>query len=366
MKRRKFMKRAGLVAAGGAAAAASTTLAAPAIAQDRVEWNMVMPWPKGTPGVGVNAERFAQRVMAMSGGRITIRTFGAGELVPPFESFDAVQSGSADILHGTPYFWVGKSKAFNYFTTLPFGLNAVELPAWLTYGGGQDLWDEVYADFGLKPFYAGSSGVQAGGWFKSEIKSVEDLQGLKIRIAGLGGEVMRRIGAVVVLLPPGEILPSMQSGAIDAAEWIGPWNDVAFGLQKVARYYYAPAFHEPGPGLEITVNKAKFEALPDDLKAIFQAAATATAQETLTDFAYHNIEAFGPLLADYDVELRSFSEEIVARLGEVTREVAEEIGATDALTQKVHASYMAFVRKSAAYQGSFEETMLRQRRQVWA
>ncbi|WP_299624119.1 TRAP transporter substrate-binding protein [Pelagibius sp.] len=363
MKRRNFMKRAGLAAAAGAA---STTLAAPAIAQERFELNLVMPWPKGTPGVGVNAERFVQRVTAMSGGRIVIRLFGAGELVPPFESFDAVQSGSADILHGTPYFWVGKSKAFNYFTTLPFGLNAIELPAWLTYGGGQALWDEVYAGFGLKPFYAGSSGVQAGGWFKTEINTIEDLQGLKIRIAGLGGEVMRRIGAVVVLLPPGEILPSMQSGAIDAAEWIGPWNDVAFGLQKVAKYYYVPAFHEPGPGLEITLNKARYDALPADLQAILQAAAAATAQDTTTDFAYHNIQAFEPLIQDYDVELRAFSDEIIARLGAVTREVAEEIGATDALTQKVHASYIDFVRKSAAYQGRFEETMLRQRREVWA
>lgn len=363
MKRRNFMKRAGLAAAAGAA---STTLAAPAIAQERFELNLVMPWPKGTPGVGVNAERFVQRVTAMSGGRIVIRLFGAGELVPPFESFDAVQSGSADILHGTPYFWVGKSKAFNYFTTLPFGLNAIELPAWLTYGGGQALWDEVYAGFGLKPFYAGSSGVQAGGWFKTEINSIEDLQGLKIRIAGLGGEVMRRIGAVVVLLPPGEILPSMQSGAIDAAEWIGPWNDVAFGLQKVAKYYYVPAFHEPGPGLELTVNKARYDAMPADLQAILQAAAAATAQDTTTDFAYHNIQAFEPLIQDYDVELRAFSDEIIARLGAVTREVAEEIGATDALTQKVHASYIDFVRKSAAYQGRFEETMLRQRREVWS
>ncbi len=363
MKRRNFVQGAGLAAAAGAATGG---LAAPAVAQQRFEWSMVMPWPKGTPGVGVNAERFAQRVQAMSGGRIVIEAFGAGELVPPFESFDAVQAGTADVLHGTPYFWVGKSKAFNYFTNIPFGLNAVEMPGWLTYGGGQELWDEVYSFFGLKPFYAGSSGVQAGGWFKSEITSIQDLQGLKIRIAGLGGEVMRRIGAVVVLLPPGEILPSMQSGAIDAAEWVGPWNDVAFGLQKVAKFYYVPAFHEPGPALEIAVNKAKYDALPEDLKAIVQAAAAATAQDTTTDFAYHNIQAFGPLVADYGVELRAFSDDIVARLGAVTREVVEEIATTDTLTGKVHASYMDFVKKAADYQGRFEETMLRQRRQVWA
>ena len=203
MKRRAFVKGAGLAAAAGTA-----TLAAPAIAQQRFEWNMVMPWPKGSPGVGVNAERFVSRVNEMSGGRLVIKLFAAGELVPPFESFDAVQSGTADLLHGTPYYWAGKSKAFSFFTTVPFGLSAVELPAWLTYGGGQELWEEACGDFGVQPFFAGSSCVQAGGWFKSEINTWEDLQGLKIRMAGLGGEVMRRAGSVVVLLPPGEIPPA--------------------------------------------------------------------------------------------------------------------------------------------------------------
>jgi len=361
MKRRDFVKGAGIAAAGTAA----TALAAPAIAQERVEWNMVMPWPKGAPGVGVNAQRFADRVTEMSGGRLVIKLFAAGELVPPFESFDAVQSGTADLLHGTPYYWVGKSKAFNYFTTLPFGLNAVELPAWLTYGGGQELWEEAYAPFGILPLYAGSSCTQAGGWFTREIQSWEDLQGLKIRMAGLGGEVMRRAGSSVVLLPPGEILPAMQSGAIDAAEWIGPWNDVAFGLQKVAKYYYVPAFHEPGPGLEISVNTAKFEALPGDLQAIVRYAAAATAQDTSTDFTYHNIQAFKPLLDDYDVELRTYSDDIIARLGRITMEVVAEIGETDDLTRRIHASFMDFAGKAAHYQGAFEETMLRQRRLVW-
>lgn len=358
MKRRQFVKGAGL-------AAAVSTLAAPAVAQQRFEWNMVMPWPKGAPGVGVNAERFVARVNEMSAGRLVIKLFAAGELVPPFESFDAVQSGTADLLHGTPYYWAGKSKAFNFFTTVPFGLSAVELPAWLTYGGGQELWEEAYGDFGVQPFFAGSSCVQAGGWFKSEIKTWEDLQGLKIRMAGLGGEVMRRAGSVVVLLPPGEILPAMQSGAVDAAEWIGPWNDIAFGLQKVAKFYYVPAFHEPGPAVEISVNKAKFQALPADLQAIVRYAAAATAQDTTTDFTYHNIQAFGSLVTEYDVQLRAFSDEIIARLGKITMEVIAEIGATDDLTRKIHASYTDFAEKAASYQGSFEEAMLRQRRKVW-
>jgi len=362
MKRRDFVKGAGLATA---TAAASTTLAAPAIAQERIEWAMVMPWPKGAPGVGVNAERFVERVRVMSGGRLMIKLYAAGELVPPFESFDAVQSGTADLLHGTPYYWVGKSKAFNYFTTIPFGLSAVELPAWLTYGGGQALWEEAYDDFGLQPFYAGSSCTQAGGWFSREINTWEDLQGLKIRMAGLGGEVMRRAGSTVLLLPPGEILPAMQSGAIDAAEWIGPWNDIAFGLQKVAKYYYVPAFHEPGPALEVSVNKAKFQALPEDLQAIVRYAAAATAQDTTTDFTFHNIQAFRPLIDDYGVELRSFSDDIVKRLGGITMEVIGEIGETDALTQKIHASFTDFAKKAADYQGAFEETMLRQRRLVW-
>ena len=240
------MDRRRMIAGGAAGAAAG--LAAPARAQERFRWTMVMPWPRNTPGVGVAADRFAKRVATMSGGRLEIRLYAAGELVPPFEGLDAVQRGTADIAHGTPYYWVGKAPALHFFTGVPFGLTAPELAAWIAYGDGGTLWREIYEPFGVIPFYAGSSGVQAGGWLKREITTVDDLKGLKFRIAGLGGEVMRRLGAVPELTPPGEIAAALLSGRLDAAEWIGPWNDLAFGLYKVAKFYYLPAFHEPGPG----------------------------------------------------------------------------------------------------------------------
>jgi TRAP-type mannitol/chloroaromatic compound transport system substrate-binding protein len=355
-------RRIFLAGAGAAGAAGAAALAAPAVAQGAIEWNMVMPWPRNAPGVGVNAERLANRINAMSGGRLRVKLFAAGELVPPFESFDAVRGGTADALHATPYYWVGKSKAFNYFTTLPYGLTATEMGAWLAFGGGQALWDELYAGFGLKPFYAGSSGVQAGGWFNREIKALGDLAGLKMRIAGIGGEVLRRAGVTVVNLPPGEILAAMRSGAVDAAEWVGPWNDLAMGLPKVAKYYYVPAFHEPGPALELAVSKARFDALPADLQAIVAAAAAASAQETLADFTYHNTVSLAPLLSEHGVQLRSFSDEIATELGKITRTVVEELAATDALTGRIHASYIGFLRQAVGYSDRFEAAMLRQRR----
>jgi TRAP-type mannitol/chloroaromatic compound transport system substrate-binding protein len=215
----------------------------------------------------------AQRMIeAMSGGRIRVTVYGGGELVPPFEVFDAVAEGTAQLGHGSPYFWQGKNTVFQFFSGVPFGLTAAEHSAWLYFGGAQALWDRAYEPFGVKGFYAGSSGPQAGGWFTRPIDTLDDLQGLNMRIAGLGGEVMRRLGVNVVLLPPGEIFGALQAGTIDAAEWIGPWNDLAFGLYRTAKYYYMPAFHEFGPALELMVNAQAYEALDDDLKEIVKRA----------------------------------------------------------------------------------------------
>ncbi|MBB4287412.1 TRAP transporter substrate-binding protein [Roseospira goensis] len=364
MKRRDFLTGA---AAAGAATGASG-LAAPAIvrAQDAMDWKMVTTWPKNAPGVGVNAQRFADMVTEMSGGRLNIRLFAAGELVPPFECLDAVQADTAQLAHSTPYYWVGKSPALNYFTTVPFGLMAWELSAWIHFGGGQALWEEVYAPFNVVPFYAGSSGVQSGGWFNTEINTLDDLKGLKMRIAGLGGEVMRRLGVAVVLTPPGDIQPSLMSGAVDAAEWVSPWLDIAFGLQKAAKYYYVPAFHEPGPGLEVIVNKDRFEALPDDLKAIVRYAARATSETTLADFTFNNIAVFAEMRKAFpDINLRTFPDVVVQAMGEKTREVIEEIAAEDALTRRVHDSFTAFNRRAEAYQAHFDLPALRMRQQVF-
>ncbi len=360
MKRRSVL---GSVAAGGAVASG---FAAPAIAQGNIAWNMIMAWPRGTPGVGVNAERFATRVTEMSNGRLAIKLFAAGELVPPFEGLDAVSSGTADLGHAPPYFWVGKAPVLNYFTGIPFGLTATELAAWFQYGGALELWQELYKEFNVVPFFAGSSGIQAGGWFRKPINSLEDLKGLKFRIAGLGGEVMRRLGVNTVILPPGEIAPALLSGAIDAVEWIGPWNDRAFGLQKVAKYYYNPSFHEPGPGLEIIVNQDRWNELTPDLQAIIRAAASATAFDTLADFTYHNIEAFQPLLAEEGVEARMWPDDVIDAMARETWNVLDDLAKTDEFTGRVHASFMAFLEQCNVYAQSFDIPMLQLRERALA
>lgn len=356
------MERRSFLTTGAVSAAAATTLAAPAIGQNRIVWRMVTPWPRNTPGVGVNAQRFADDVTAMSNGRLSIQLFAAGELVPPFECLDAVQNGTAELAHATPYYWVGKAPALNYFTGVPFGLLASELSAWLYFGGGMDLWQRVYEPFNVVPFYAGNSGTQAGGWFRREINGLEDLRGLKFRIAGLGGQVLQRLGATTVQLPPGEIAPALASGAIDAAEWIGPWNDLAFGLYNTTEFYYLPAFHEPGPGLEIIVNRDLWNALPADLQTIVRVAAKATAGESFADFTYHNIVSLDPLVEQHNVQLRDWPDDIVAAMGREAWQVLDELGNSgDELLKEVHERFTAFLDQADRYNRRFAQRMLAMR-----
>lgn len=337
------------LASAAACAGAAAAFAAPALATGKRELKMIMTWPKKTPGVGVNAERFADALTALTDGRLTVTLYGAGDVVPPFESLDAVSSGTADLCHSTPYYWVGKHKALNYFTGLPFGLTAQELAAWIHFGGGQQLWEEVYASFNVQPFFAGSSGAQAGGWFRREINTLDDFRGLKFRIAGLGGEVLRRMGVTTVMIPPGEIGPALMSGAVDGADWIGPWNDLAFGLYRAAKFYYMPGPFEPGPGLEILVNKEVWQSLSADLQVAVRTAALATAHETLADFTFHNAVSLEPLLRDHDVQLRRFSDEILREMARHAAAVLAELGEADPLTAKVHASFMAYFKQARAY-----------------
>ncbi len=257
---------------------------------------------------------------------------------------------------------MGKDKAFNYFTGVPFGLTAQEQAAWIYFGGGQALWEEVYAPFGIQPFYAGSSGAQAGGWFRKEVNTPDDFRGLKFRIAGLGGEVLRRMGATTVMVPPGEIGPALMSGAVDGADWIGPWNDLAFGLYRSAKYYYMPGIHEPGPGLEIIVNKKVYNELPKDFQAAIRVCAKATSDETLADFTYHNAISLEPLVREHGVELRQFSDEILKVMAGYASEVLEELGRTDPLTAKVHASFMPFLTQARAYAPRAEGGFMNARR----
>jgi TRAP-type mannitol/chloroaromatic compound transport system substrate-binding protein len=361
MKRRNFLKGAGL-----AATAVAGGMAAPAIAKadETFSWRMVMPWPKGSPGLGAEGEKFAKRVTQMSNGRLKITVYGPNELVPAFECMDAVEQGVAEMAHGTPYYWAGKDEAVNFFSTIPFGLMGWELSGWLRFGGGQKLWEELYAQFNVVPFSAGNTGMQAGGWFNKEIKSVDDIKGIKMRYAGIGGEAMRRLGANVTMLPAAEILPAMQSGAIDACEWVGPWNDYAFGLTQVAKYYYVPAFHEPGTGIEVFINKDKFASLPEDLQEIIRVAAQASYNETLSDFTFNNIESYQAILKK-GIEIRHFPDEVITALAKQAGDAVKEIAAKNDLNKRIYDSYMDFVKKAAPYGKQFEATGLMQRAKVW-
>ena len=357
MKRRDFLTSAGL-------AAVAAPLAAPALAQSKRVLRMATCWPKNFPGVGTSAQMLADRIERLTGGAVSVKLYAAGELVPPFEVMNAVASGAADIAHSTPYYWAGQAKALNYFTTIPYGLCAPELSGWLRYGGGQALWDEVYKPFGVRGFYCGNSGVQAGGWFRKEINSVDDLKGLKMRIAGLGGAVMQALGVTPVMTPPGEIFPSLMSGVVDAAEWVGPWNDIAMGLYKAAEYYYLPAFHEPGPALEMLVSEKLWAESDPAMRAIFEEAAGANADASLAEFTWNNIQSM-QALEEKGVKVRRFPDEVVAALGAQTKIALEELAATDELTGRVHASYMDFLRKAARYGGAMDGVMFADRAAVW-
>jgi len=352
MNRRKFIKAAGVAAVGTGALMAG----APAVhAAKRYKWKMVTTWPKNFPGLGTGANKLAKMIEVMSNKRIRVKVYSAGELVPPFESFDAVSSGTAQLGHAAAYYWKGKSRAAQFFTTVPFGLNAQEMSAWIYYGGGQQLWDEVYADFNLKPFAAGNTGVQMGGWFNKEINSMRDYKGLKMRMPGLGGEVIRRAGATPVSLPGGEIFQALQSGAIDATEWVGPFNDLAFGFYKFAKYYYWPGWHEPGAILECFVNRKEFEALPQDLKEVVTRAMQAAHNDMLAEFTARNNGSLITLVDKHKVQLRRFSDHILAKMGELSKEVVQEVASKDPMSAKVAASFNAFRAQSTSWAKLGEE-----------
>ena len=304
-------------------------------------WKMVTTWPKNAPGTGTAAERLAERVNAMSAGRLTIKVYAAGELVPALEVFDAVSRGTAELGHGTPYYWKGKVPAAQFFGAVPFGLSTLEMNAWLNKGGGQVLWDEAYAPFGLKPLTAGNSTMQMGGWFNKEINSLADIRGLKIRMPGLGGEVWSRLGATTVVMPGGEIFTSLQSGAIDATDWVSPYNDLAFGLHKAAKYYYYPGWQEPQSVLELLINQKAFDALPADLQAIVTEAARAATQDMMDDYVYHNALALDELKKSGTL-LKRFPDEVLQAMQHESEQVLGELAAQSELNGRIWASMQAF------------------------
>ena len=348
MHRRHFLKTTAATTATGAAAAAAS-FPAPAIAQGRQELKLVTTWPKNFPGLGTSAQRLADRITAMTDGRITVKLFGAGEIVPAFEAFDAVASETADMYHGAEYYWQGKSKAFSFFAAVPFGLTASEMNAWLYHGGGQELWDELAADFGIKPFAACNTGVQMGGWFRKPVTSLEDLKGLSFRMPGLGGEALRKLDVAVTNLPGGDVFPALQSGAIDGTEWVGPWNDLAFGFYKVTKHYHWPGIHEPGTTLSMGMNLKKWQSLSKTDQDIIANACAAENNVGNAEFNARNGGALETLRREHGVQLHRFDDKILQRLGEASGEVLAEVASEGGLVKRVYDSFIDFREKSLAW-----------------
>ena len=308
-----------------AMASAPIALATPAIAQTKIKWRMVTSWAENLPGPGVTAKRLADSITNMSGGRLEVQLYAANKIVPPLEVFDAVQNKTAQMAHTAPLFWGGKIPAAPLFTAAPFGLTPTEHITWINHGGGQEIWDKLYEPFGIKPFMAGNTGSQMGGWFKKQIFGVDDLKGLRIRMPGLGGEVMRRLGAAPITLPPNEILTALQSGVIDATEFLGPAADFAMGFYRVAKYYYSPGWHEPNGTAEALVSINELNKLPDDLKEIVKHACHAQNIFGLAESEWQNAAQLKILTEEKNVMLKDYPEDIINQAKKETIVVMDEL-----------------------------------------
>jgi len=325
-------------------------IAMPAIARGQtLKWRMVTSWPRRLPGPGMSAERIAERIRALSGGRLDIAVFAAGEVVPAFEVLGAVGNGVADLGHTAAFYWQGKMPAAAFFTTVPFGLTPSEHVAWVDSAGGQQLWDELYEPFGVKPFMGGNTGVCMGGWFRREINNLDDVRGLKLRSLGLGGEIYRRLGATPQTTPPAEILNSLQSGVIDGAEFVGPGSDIALGLYRVAPFYYYPGFNKPNGTGECIVALKSWQALDPELKAIVAHACAAEANFALAEMERLNAEALEQLTTHHGVQLRAFPGDLIAAARKQSGDVLGELAARNAISRKVHDSYLTFRARTAAW-----------------
>ena len=365
MNRRDFLGGAatGAVIAGSAAHLATskgpapmvagtpeTPGTAPAVNSNLHEWKMLTTWPKNFPGAGTAAQALADAIRLMSDGRLTVKVFAAGEMVPAFESFDAVREGTADCSHDAAYYWVAKNKSIPFFCAVPGGLSVREHNAWILYGGGQALWDELYAPFGVRGFLSGNTGTQMGGWYQKEINSLEDFSGLKIRIPGLAAEVLNRLGATTVNMPGGEIMPALQSGVIDAAEWVGPWVDLTMGFYKVAKYYYGPGFHEGSTANELLINEARWQALPSDLQAIVKVACHEANMILPAEYFARNTNTLPMLTGEHEVDVRNFPDDVLNAMFDISEEVNAETASEGRINRRIYESWSNFRRRAIEYQ----------------
>jgi TRAP-type mannitol/chloroaromatic compound transport system substrate-binding protein len=360
MDRRSFIKTAGTASA----AAATTVLAAPALAQSRMEMAIVSTWPRDFPGLGIPAQRLAARITELTDGRVNVTYFAAGEKVGAFDSFDEVASGNSQAYIAADYYWKGKHPGWAYFTAVPFGLTYTEIDAWIKYAGGQELWDEIGKEFGLINFNCGNTGVQMGGWFNKEIESADDLKGLKMRIPGLGGDVMAKLGASVVALPGGQIYENLVSGAIDATEWVGPFNDYFMKFYEAAKYYYWPGMHEPGSMISFGVNRSWWDGLSAIDQAIIIAACNEENARMMAETNANNGAFLTRLINDHGVELRQFSDEIYDSFGEAAQEVFDETRQHSDLAARIHDSFAKARDDIGRWTGLSDAAFVNQRNRV--
>ena len=360
MKRRKFLTGA----AAGGVAAATATVSAPAISQGVKHLKMVTTWPKNFPALGTGAERLAQRITTMSGGKLQVKVYAGGELVPPFQSFDAVSQGKAEMCHSASYYWQGKSPAFNFFAAVPYGFTADEHYGWMLWGDGLKLYTELCDQFGVVPFMRASTGVQMGGWYRKEMTSLEDFKGLKFRMPGLGGDVIAKLGASPVSLPGGQIYENLVSGAIDATEWVGPWNDSFLKFYEAAKYYYYPGMHEPGSMLSLGVNKKFWDGLSKTDQLLVTAAAEVENSVMMSEYNAKNGEALSKLISDQGVKLRSFSDDIYDSFGEAADEVFEEVKQHSPEARKIHESFLKSRTEVGSWAKISDQAYVAQRNRV--
>ncbi len=348
--RRKFLKNSSLALAAGTSGLAfacqsadKEKISAPYINfNNTYEWKITTTWPPNFPVLGEGCNHLARWIEEMSGGRLKIRVYGGGELIPPLESFEAVSNGAIEMGHGGAYYWAGKTPAAQFFSTVPFGMSCKQMNAWIITGGGRALWEELYDRFDLMPMLCGNTGVQMGGWFNKEINTIEDLQGLKMRMPGLGGKVLARAGATTLLVAGGEIYTNLERGVIDATEWIGPYHDYLMGFHRIAKYYYYPGWHEPGPALELIINKSKFLSLPSDLQVIIRTAAHRSNTWVAAEFDNKNAVYLDKIIEEGQVSLKAFPDPVLERLREYTNEVIAELIEKDEDSRKVYASFDKF------------------------
>ena len=331
------------------------------IIKNKVNWKMSTSFPKNFPGSDQNAQKLKKNIEIASDGQFTIQHFGAGEIVPAFEVFDAVRNGTVDCGVSAPYYWISKHKATPFFCTVPGGMTGIEKFSWIKYGGGQELWDELYSNFGLKALLCGNTGVQMGGWFNKEINTVEDFKGLKMRIPGIGAEIINQLGGIAVNMPAGEIMPALQQGVIDATEWVGPWVDKISGFHKIANYYYGPGVHEPGTANELIINKEAWSRLPDNLKEIVRVACNSVYIESLGEYLYYNAMAMEELRNKFDVNIKSFSSDITKKMFEISRNVITNFAELGEIHQRIFNSWNNSLGQFNRYQKFSDYGYIRER-----